>query len=115
MSRKIQFSLLLSIVTALFGISPVIAAPQVTNNFTVDRQYKGPVCISLNSLSGGSFSVQWGSYNNSGQSPSFRLGGITNIQLQAKGNNIPNISFRSPSGASFSQSACTGISTVIKW
>jgi hypothetical protein len=114
MSRKIKLSLVLSMVAALSGISPALAAQQV-NNFTVDRQYKGPVCISLNSFSNDSFSVQWGSYNKSGKTPSFRMGGLTYIQLQARGNNVPNISFRSSSSASFSQSACPGVMSVIKW
>jgi hypothetical protein len=115
MLKKIEFSLLLSIVAALSGISPVLAAPQQVNNFRVDPSYKGSICISLNSFSNDSFSVQWGSYTKSGQSPFFKLGGITYIQLQARGNNVPNISFRSSSGASFSQSACPGVATVIKW
>ncbi len=112
MSHKTKLSLLLSLAATSFCVAPAQAG---TNNFTVDRQYKGPVCISLNSLSNDSFSVQWGSYNRSGKSPSFRLGGLTYIQLQARGNNVPNISFRSSSGASFSQSACPGVMSVIKW
>jgi hypothetical protein len=114
MSRIIKFSLLLSIVAVSFATIPAIAAPQV-NNFTVDRQYKGPVCISINSFSNDRFSVQWGSYNRSGKSPLFRMGGLTSIQLQARGNNAPNISVRSSSGASFSQSDCPGIDAVVKW
>jgi hypothetical protein len=112
MSHKTKLSLLLSLAATSFCVAPAQAG---TNNFTVDRQYKGPVCISLNSLSGGSFSVQWGSYNKSGQSPLFRPGGLTYIQLQARGNNVQNISFRSSSGASFSQSACPSVANVMKW
>jgi hypothetical protein len=105
MSRKIEFSLLLSVVTALVGISPALAAPR-TDNFRVDRQYKGPICIELRYLTKGDFSVQWGSYNRSGSTGSIIPTGGTYVQLQARGNNIPNIVFQSPNGASFSQGAC---------
>lgn len=119
MSRKIEFSLLLSIVAALSGISPVLAAPQQVNNFRVDPSYKGSVCIALNTYLQGknSFSVQWGSYNRSGEVGFYVPAGGTYVQLQARGNNVPNISFSSAAGASFSQRACPsgGLRVVNNW
>lgn len=118
MSRIIKLSLLMSVFVTSLGVTPVMA--QQTSNFTVGRQYKGPLCIAVKTYLQGQnkFSVQWGSYNRSGEvSRFYSPADGTFVQLQARGNNVQNISFSSAAGASLSQNACPsgGLRVVNKW
>ena len=116
MSRTIKFSLLLSIAATSFCVAPAQAG---TNTFSIDRQYKGPVCITVDrGNTAGTISVQWGSYRRSEaiQQPRVTSGGYVDVQLQARGNNVPNIVFISPGSAKFSYGNCnTWMAERKKW
>jgi hypothetical protein len=115
MSHKTKLSLLLSLAATSFCVAPAQAG---TNNFTVDRQYKGPVCITVDRNTAGTISVQWGSYRRSEaiQSPKVTSGGYVDVQLQARGNNVTNIVFTSPGSAKFRYGNCsTWMAELKRW
>ena len=116
MSHKTKLSLLLSLAATSFCVAPAQAG---TNTFRIDRQYKGPVCITVDrGNSAGIISVQWGAYRRSEaiQQPRVTSGGYVDVQLQARGNNVPNIVFTSPGSATFRTGNCnTWMADLKRW